>query len=185
MEGVGPRLGRASSRYGTPAVFSGPVRKWKKKWVQVSSASVSYHNSQSQSLTNANSNNNNNNNGGSRLFLRRWTPITAPSTTPAGTADNISGEEPPRRKFRYTPISVLEEQKKVEIRKAEYEAATETDKSTARPANVSPEIPGKVNSNKISEIETQDSDMKQWDLDLGLSGSHRNNRPSDVQLKSA
>nr|GMC47428.1 uncharacterized protein LOC109190452 [Ipomoea batatas] len=38
MEGVGSRFGRASSRYGsapTPAVFSGPVRKWKKQWVIV------------------------------------------------------------------------------------------------------------------------------------------------------
>uniref|UniRef100_A0A803M1P3 Uncharacterized protein n=1 Tax=Chenopodium quinoa TaxID=63459 RepID=A0A803M1P3_CHEQI len=30
MEGVGARLGRSSSRYGTTTVFNGPVRKWKK-----------------------------------------------------------------------------------------------------------------------------------------------------------
>ncbi|KAI4306150.1 hypothetical protein L6164_029451 [Bauhinia variegata] len=169
MEGVGSRLGRASSRYGTPAVFSGPVRRWKKKWVQVSSPSLSYQNSQSQSLSNAN-----NDNGGSRLFLCRWTPITAPSTTTVGATENSSSveqEEPPRRKFRYTPISVLEEQKKLEIRNGEYEAVTETEKSIARGANVSLEIPGKLNSNEITEKETQDSDTKQLDLDLGLNSS--------------
>ncbi|KAF2285711.1 hypothetical protein GH714_007322 [Hevea brasiliensis] len=43
MEGVGSRLGRASSRYGpsaTAAVFNGPVRKWRKKWVHVSPSST-------------------------------------------------------------------------------------------------------------------------------------------------
>lgn len=110
MEGVGSRLGRASSRYGpAAAVFNGPVRKWKKKWVHVSSAStVSYQNPQSQS------NGHNNNaaaNGGSRLLLCRWTPV--PPTTPAAAADareSVYGsgdapDEPPRRKFRYTPVS--------------------------------------------------------------------------------
>ncbi|KAK8524298.1 hypothetical protein V6N13_015326 [Hibiscus sabdariffa] len=33
MEGVGARFGRSSTRYGPPTVFTGPVRKWKKKWV--------------------------------------------------------------------------------------------------------------------------------------------------------
>uniref|UniRef100_A0A2P2LEC7 Uncharacterized protein MANES_05G109900 n=1 Tax=Rhizophora mucronata TaxID=61149 RepID=A0A2P2LEC7_RHIMU len=49
MEGVGSRLGRASSRYGPPAaaaVFSGPVRKWKKKWVHVSSNHHHHHHHQ-------------------------------------------------------------------------------------------------------------------------------------------
>ncbi|KAH9617406.1 hypothetical protein KSS87_006580 [Heliosperma pusillum] len=35
MEGVGARLGRSSSRYGTTTVFTGPVRKWHKNWVAV------------------------------------------------------------------------------------------------------------------------------------------------------
>lgn len=93
MEGVGSRLGRASSRYGpSTAVFSGPVRKWKKKWVHVSQSRVSYHSSHSQS------------NGSSRLLLCRWTPIspsTVSDTTSAGSAD-----EAPRRKFRYTPVYI-------------------------------------------------------------------------------
>uniref|UniRef100_A0A1D1ZAJ3 Protein CONTINUOUS VASCULAR RING 1 n=1 Tax=Anthurium amnicola TaxID=1678845 RepID=A0A1D1ZAJ3_9ARAE len=36
MEGVGARLGRSSTRYGPVTVFSGPVRRWKKRWVHVS-----------------------------------------------------------------------------------------------------------------------------------------------------
>lgn len=97
MEGVGSRLGRASSRYGPAAtVFNGPVRKWKKRWVHVSSSpssTLSYQNPQSQS------------NGTPRLLLCRWTPLP-PTTT--GAADGSGGsplDEPPRRKFRYTPVS--------------------------------------------------------------------------------
>lgn len=91
METVGStRLGRASSRYGAPAVFSGPVRKWEKKWVHVSPSSFN--------KTNNSNSQNNNTNASSRLLLRRWTPVTAPSS-----ADDVS-HEPPRRKFRYTPV---------------------------------------------------------------------------------
>ncbi|RVW29985.1 hypothetical protein CK203_089813 [Vitis vinifera] len=85
----------ASSRYSPATVFNGPVRRWKKKWVHVSSSSsstVSYHNSQS---------NGHNSNTGSRLLLCKWTPLTS------GDAERSFGkpEEPPRRKFRYTPVS--------------------------------------------------------------------------------
>lgn len=105
MEGVGSRLGRASSRYGPAAtVFNGPVRKWKKKWVHVSSSSssstVSYQS-------------NGHNNGSSRLLLCRWTPLpptTTASSDGSGELGSGSGggsqlDEPPRRKFRYTPVS--------------------------------------------------------------------------------
>ena len=100
MEAVGSRLGRASSRYGAPTVFSGPVRKWKKKWVHVSRPSVSYHHSQSHT------NNQNNSNGGSRLLLCRWTPINASNTTAGDTENSTVSDEPPKRKFRYTPVSI-------------------------------------------------------------------------------
>lgn len=91
MEGVGSRLGRASSRYGQAPVFSGPVRKWKKQWVQVSSPPSSSSSSYSRSNNNKNSNNNS-----PSLLLCRWTPI------PSG---DVKPEETPRRKFRYTPVS--------------------------------------------------------------------------------
>ncbi|KAF2530928.1 hypothetical protein F2Q70_00032891 [Brassica cretica] len=51
MEGVGGRLGRSSTRYGGPAtVFTGPVRKWKKKWVHVSPSTKKLNHSSSSSL---------------------------------------------------------------------------------------------------------------------------------------
>uniref|UniRef100_A0A2C9UDT0 Uncharacterized protein n=1 Tax=Manihot esculenta TaxID=3983 RepID=A0A2C9UDT0_MANES len=86
MDMVGSRLGRASSRYGpsaTAAMFNGLVRKWKKKWIHVHTANTSC------------------------LLLCRWTPLS-----PATAADAASSEEPPKCKFRYTPIAVLEERGK-------------------------------------------------------------------------
>ncbi|KAL0916080.1 hypothetical protein M5K25_013562 [Dendrobium thyrsiflorum] len=101
MEGVGARLGRSSARYAPTTVFSGPVRRWKKKWVPLSNPN------------NSNSNNNNH----SHLLLFKWTPIntlsngTAAATPPASSKDATSAdatppsasEEAPRRKFRYIP----------------------------------------------------------------------------------
>lgn len=106
MEAVSStRLGRASSRYGAPTVFSGPVRKWKKKWVHVPSPttpSSTSHNSHCHSNTNTNSS--------SRLLLRRWTPITATAAAADDDPHNspcTPSDEPPRRKFRYTPVCVF------------------------------------------------------------------------------
>lgn len=91
MEGVGSRLGRASARYGpTQTVFNGPVRKWKKKWVHVSSASQS--NGHSTTTTN---------NNGSPLLLCKWTPLPSNPSEKGGALP----EEPPKRRFRYTPVS--------------------------------------------------------------------------------
>ncbi|KAG0473876.1 hypothetical protein HPP92_015733 [Vanilla planifolia] len=109
MEGVGARLGRSSTRYGPTTVFSGPVRRWKKKWVPLSNPN------------NANSNNNGNH---PHLLLYKWTPISSQSNgSAAGTPDigkdasagaatpPSAGGEPLRRRFRYIPVFALEEQK--------------------------------------------------------------------------
>lgn len=98
MEGVGSRLGRASARYGpTQTVFNGPVRKWKKKWVHISSSSSSSASALSQSNGTGN---------GSPLVLCKWTPL---SSSPSSAADVNGGgtpeEPPPKRRFRYTPVS--------------------------------------------------------------------------------
>ncbi|XP_028768734.1 uncharacterized protein LOC114726316 isoform X2 [Neltuma alba] len=154
MEAVGSRLGRASSRYGTPTVFTGPVRKWKKKWVHVSppsSSSVSSHNSHHSNSANGSD---------SRLLLCRWTPITASSASPADNSSANASDEPPRRKFRYTPIAVLEEQKRVAVGKAENGPTTETGQSTARPTTMTQETRGKLNMNETSEEETQILDIR-------------------------
>ncbi|TKY72220.1 hypothetical protein E2542_SST00959 [Spatholobus suberectus] len=113
MEGVGARLGRSSTRYGPATVFTGPVRKWKKKWVHVSPSSAS-------SNSNTNHNHNHNHNHASHLLLYKWTPITQSHNTTNNNA-NANGnandappeppEEPPRRKFKYVPVALLEEQR--------------------------------------------------------------------------
>ncbi|KAF5461143.1 hypothetical protein F2P56_020962 [Juglans regia] len=160
MEGVGSRLGRASSRYGPSAtVFSGPVRKWKKKWVHVSQSRFNYHSSHSQS------------NGSSRLLLCRWTPIspsTVSETTSAGSAD-----EPPRRKFRYTPIAVLEEQKKAYIKHAEDEGnKIQTDHYLKLNIDEVPKKETQESDNNILGL--QDSNISHLDLGLCLKGHNSN-----------
>ncbi|XP_031286446.1 uncharacterized protein LOC116145153 [Pistacia vera] len=97
MEGVGSRLGRASARYGpTQAVFNGPVRRWKKKWVHVSSSPSS-----SSSVSQSNGHSKNSTNNGSPLLLCKWTPLSSNPSDKGGAPP----EEPPKRRFRYTPVS--------------------------------------------------------------------------------
>uniref|UniRef100_A0A0A0LT57 Uncharacterized protein n=1 Tax=Cucumis sativus TaxID=3659 RepID=A0A0A0LT57_CUCSA len=115
MEGVGARLGRSSTRYGPATVFTGPVRKWKKKWIHVApSTTASNNHSHSQRHTNpnnvtANATANSSTNA-SHLLLFKWTPITQSLNN--GNADEKNAgkedtptvtEEPPRRKFKYMP----------------------------------------------------------------------------------
>ncbi|KAI3708605.1 hypothetical protein L2E82_37891 [Cichorium intybus] len=106
MEGIGSRTGRPSSRYGSAPVFTGPVRRWQKQWVHVSSSSssISYNHS------NNNSNSNNNNNV-STVRIRRWTPV--PSAQSGGDPES-EAEEKPKRKLRYAPIVVVEKKKEIE-----------------------------------------------------------------------
>lgn len=130
---MGSRLGRGSSRYGSAAVFSGPVRRWRKKWVQVPpSPTVTYHSSQS--------------NGGSnpRLFLCRWTPISS-------TAVPAVSDEPPRKKFRYTPVAVLNEQKKESAKQVDEDSNSETTQTSAGLNFKSSSLYGKLDS--IDQIE--------------------------------
>ncbi|XP_021889133.1 uncharacterized protein DDB_G0285917 [Carica papaya] len=148
MEGVGARLGRSSTRYGPATVFSGPVRKWKKKWVHVS---PSNNNSNSNNHHHHHHSNNGsatpNGNNGSHLLLYKWTPISQ-SNNNNGNASSNSGdknsakeepaapEEPPRRKFKYIPIALLEEQK---IEATENEAA-ENHEEEAKPGDTDPSM---------------------------------------------
>jgi hypothetical protein len=140
MEGVGARLGRTSTRYGPATVFTGPVRKWRKKWVHVA-PSTNNNNNHSHQIHNQNNNNNNSNgtsngNNGAHLLLFKWTPITQSQNSNNNnnnSNNNVNGdksdvegapEEQPRRKFKYIPIAVLEEQK---IEDLENEAAEKVD----------------------------------------------------------
>lgn len=85
MEVVGGRLGRLSTRYAPATVFSGPVRKWKKRWIPLSAPN-------SNAAANANG-------ARSNLLLYKWAPVSSPAN---GTPQ---AEEPPPKKFRYVPVT--------------------------------------------------------------------------------
>lgn len=117
MEGVGARLGRSSTRYGPATVFTGPVRKWKKKWVNVPpSTTPSNNHSHSQRQTNPNNVTTNGTatpttTNASHVLLYKWTPLTqtlnngnTDDKNPAQEETPTLTEDPPRRKFKYIPV---------------------------------------------------------------------------------
>ncbi|KAA3478548.1 putative serine/threonine-protein kinase isoform X1 [Gossypium australe] len=191
MEGVGARLGRSSTRYGPVTVFTGPVRKWKKKWVHVSPSNTGggggNNNNHSQNH-HSNGNGTSNGNNGPHLVLFKWTPITQSQnnnkyTNNSPKEDTVAApEEPPRRKFKYIPIAVIEEQKR---EAAENEAAenvddedkpSESDPSVAEPTSRTDGFDEKpdINDVPMEENEEDDKMLRQdlnestLDLSLGL-----------------
>lgn len=111
----GTRMGsRSSTRYGPASVFTGPVRKWRKRWIPIpssSSASTAPSSSSSQS---------------SKLSLYRWTSLTNGT---GGSKDDAADDPSPTppRKIRYVPVSVIEEQRKEAAGKTDEEGqGTET-----------------------------------------------------------
>ncbi|KAD3337973.1 hypothetical protein R6Q59_027258 [Mikania micrantha] len=171
MEGVGARLGRSSTRYGPATVFTGPVRRWKKKWVHVTppnttgASSNNHHQQQQQASINSNgdSSSNGSNDSGSHLMLYKWTPISQ-SISAAG--DNISSgdakdegaageedEEPPRRKIKYIPIALLEEQKKESPEQEHIDEAVEID-----PNSKVDDVDGKPDINDLPMEENEASE---------------------------
>ncbi|KAJ6416903.1 hypothetical protein OIU84_002731 [Salix udensis] len=90
MEGMGSRLGRTSARYGLSATAT------------IFNAITTPTAITTKTTT------------GSRLLLCRWTPLS-----PAAATSTIT-EDPPKRKFRYTPIAVLKERSTAD-KKAEQE----------------------------------------------------------------
>ncbi|XP_022716182.1 hybrid signal transduction protein dokA-like [Durio zibethinus] len=194
MEGVGARLGRSSTRYGPATVFTGPVRKWKKKWVHVSpsNSGSSNNDNNNHSQNHHSSNGTSNGNNGSHLVLFKWTPISQSQNNNNNNNNGINNsskddavaapEEPPRRKFKYIPIAVLEEQKK---EAAENEAAenvddeakpSQTDLSAAEPTSRGDGFGEKPDINDVpmeeseedNKIVRQDLNDSTLDLSLGL-----------------
>ncbi|XP_043692512.1 uncharacterized protein LOC122642956 isoform X2 [Telopea speciosissima] len=176
MEGVGARLGRSSTRYGPATVFSGLVRKWKKKWVHVSPSNTANHHSSHSNGTNGNN--------GSHLLLYKWTPLSQSNNnngdknTPEDDNAVAPTEEPPRKKLRYVLIAVLEEQKKEVAEKADEEAKPSDTDPSAGAESKSDGSNGKPGSNDVPMEGAQASDKDQsapqeltetnLDLSLGL-----------------
>ncbi|GKD17920.1 hypothetical protein Tco_1207078, partial [Tanacetum coccineum] len=137
MEGVGGRLGRSSTRYGPTIVFTGPVRKWKKKWIHVAPPTT---------------NNNHKSNGGgndtAHLKLYKWTPITQTQTQSQNDEngeededdDDDDDDEPPRRKIKYIPIALLEEQNKDSPEENADESVATDSNSKVKRVNGKPDI---------------------------------------------
>ncbi|KAG6420502.1 hypothetical protein SASPL_117033 [Salvia splendens] len=189
MEGVGARFGRSSTRFSGPAtVFTDPVRKWKKKWVHVQPPNSNNHH---HTASNGNANGSN---GSSHLQFYKWTPI-APSQSKDGSNNDSNGgdnasaepkdlskdgdvavEKPPKRRFKYIPIIVLEEQKVESSEQMEDENKSSEDNSDAIEATSRDDEKPDMNDvpmdeNKDSETnreERQDLNVSTLDLSLGL-----------------
>ncbi|KAK4369726.1 hypothetical protein RND71_009201 [Anisodus tanguticus] len=171
MEGVGARFGRSSTRYCPTTVFTGPVRRWKKKWIHVSSVKKT-------TATNGGVSGNNN---GSHLMFLKWTPITvSQNNSNSSSADKdgdsesndsndvISIEEPRKRKFKYIPISLLEDQKNEISDQDEDEAKPmEADANTGEPTSQDDDCDEKPDINDVLMEENQNED---FDVDKGSSG---------------
>ncbi|EEF43788.1 uncharacterized protein DDB_G0285917 [Ricinus communis] len=181
MEGVGARLGRSSTRYGPATVFSGPVRKWKKRWVHVSPSSNHNH-SHNHNHNNSSSNGNN----GSHLLLYKWTPSSQSQSQSQSNNNSNSNhknddppllpDEPPRRKFKYIPVYLLEKQKNEVAEKAEDEAKQSDAEVAAEPISKDDGFDEKPDINDIPMEETQSQgdnqvvrqDLNESTLDLSL-----------------
>ncbi|XP_010434059.1 PREDICTED: uncharacterized protein LOC104718082 isoform X2 [Camelina sativa] len=194
MEGVGARLGRSSTRYGPATVFTGPVRKWKKKWVHVSPSTKKDNNntaSAAASVVNGGGSNSDGSNG-SHLLLYKWAPLSQngngnsngnedgnKSESNSPSDDSVTAataaEDPPRRRFKYVPIAVLEEQKKEiteieddekieedekidEDNKVEQEDKVDEDKSVAESSEMETVVEEKPDRNDVPMEDTQNEE---------------------------
>ncbi|KAL6544707.1 hypothetical protein OROMI_023569 [Orobanche minor] len=190
MEGVGARLGRSSTRYGPTPVFTGPVRKWKKKWVDVPPPNSNHHNHTAS----------NGSNGSTHLLLFKWTPAVPIQTqdsnndindTNNGNAesnhdDGVASEEPPRRKFKYIPIVVLEEQndefseqmedetKPIDSNTNNVEATSESEGYDEKP-NMNDVPMDEYQATKKNPVERQDLNVSTLDLSLGFNADDGGN----------
>ncbi|KAL9273925.1 hypothetical protein AKJ16_DCAP24791 [Drosera capensis] len=191
MEGVGARLGRSSNRYGPTTVFTGPVRKWKKKWVDVAphsssttSNNSSHHHNHVQSVVN----------GSVQLLLFKWAPISNGGDGEKNNGRNEEEEsdgvrEVKRGKYKYIPVAVLDEHRR------QTEEVTDGDNDTTHgPDSKKGSIGEKPDINDVPMDESQNSrrngkasarqdlNVSTLDLSLGLS-SHEDKHESDSRTK--
>ncbi|KAL1567763.1 B-cell CLL/lymphoma 7 protein family member A-like isoform X1 [Salvia divinorum] len=200
MEGVGARFGRSSTRYGGPAaVFTGPVRKWEKKWVHVPPPnSNNHHHTASNGTANGS-------NGSSHVQFYKWTPIAPIQLKDSSNNDSNDGdngnaepknsskdddavvEEPPKKRFKYIPIVVLEEQKvesseQMEDENKPDEGNSDAIETTSRGDEKPDMNDTPMDDNQASESsreERQDLNESTLDLSLGLNAHDGENESND------
>lgn len=178
MDGVvGARLGRSSARYAPTTVFTGPVRRWKKKWIHGTPPSSG--NNHSRSASNGGGGGVNGVNG-SHLLLFKWIPITTSENNSDSSVKNdvVSVEDRPRkRKFKYIPINVLEEQKNDASEQAEDDSKPiESDTNSEEPTSQADGYDEKPDINDVPMEENQApkrkpperQDLNERTLDLSL-----------------
>ncbi|CAM8880095.1 hypothetical protein QQ045_019408 [Rhodiola kirilowii] len=131
MEGMGSssRLGgRSSSRYGSaPAVFSGPVRKWKKEWVHVASRPPPPHPKARKDNCS--------------LLLCKWT--------------RTDSTQLPRRRFRYAPVADVQKSKTESKEKKNKAETREVLRSNTEQASMADDVYGKLEMFDASVRDTQ------------------------------
>ncbi|XP_010539428.1 PREDICTED: uncharacterized protein LOC104813516 [Tarenaya hassleriana] len=207
MEGVGARLGRSSTRYGPATVFTGPVRKWKKKWVHVSPSNKK----DTSSATAVNGGSAADGSNGPHLLLYKWAPLfqssngngggsgKSESNSPSDDSGTAAEEEPPRRKFKYVPIAVLEEQKRDTTEIEDEDKVEEDAKPSDNDAADSKEknggldekpdindVPVEDNKQEDGKMVRQDLNKSSIDLSLNLNahdGDSENDQTADILVE--
>ncbi|ONK80536.1 uncharacterized protein A4U43_C01F18920 [Asparagus officinalis] len=154
MEGVGARLGRSSTRFQPAVAFTGPVRKWTKRWVPLPNPSTTSNNSSSSNP------NKTSNSEPSNLMLYKWTPIS-PSKNDGVPA---TPEDPPKRKFRYVPVSVTKNQKQDAAEDSGSEGGSSPQPTTEDGSS------GKTNRDDVLMEDAQEAaeEANETNLDLNL-----------------
>ncbi|KAM3280861.1 hypothetical protein CQW23_08876 [Capsicum baccatum] len=171
MDGVvGARLGRSSARYAPTTVFTGPVRKWKKKWIHGSPPSNSGNNHNRTGGVNGTGVN------GSHLLLFKWIPVTV-SQNSSDSKNDVVEERTRKRKFKYIPMKVIEEQKNDASEQAEDDIKPiESDTNSEEPTSQADGFDEKPDINDMPMEETQPpkrkpperQDLNERTLDLSL-----------------
>ncbi|CAI9755036.1 unnamed protein product [Fraxinus pennsylvanica] len=158
MEG-GTRLGRASSRYcltQPPPVFDGPVRKWKKQWVSSQSSNSDGHGGKR-------------NNNTPPLLLCRWIPLSS-----TATADTVNPDQPPKRRFRYTPTVPIKKEKKEVQEKVCNEGRTSKENESKANANIGSDIFENPSIGDVFKEESQEMSEGQSDSNRSLDDEEEN-----------
>ncbi|TMW82316.1 transcription initiation factor TFIID subunit 11-like [Solanum pennellii] len=194
MEGVGARFGRSSTRYGPTTVFTGPVRRWKKKWVHVSSSKNNHQSTAANGRVNGSN--------VSHLVFLKWTPITASQNNNNNNSsadkdgdskspdkdDDVPIEEPPKRKFKYIPVALLENQNNETSDQDEDEAKPMVaDANTGEPTSQADDCDEKPDINDVPMEENQDpedkpperQDLNENTLDLSLESTGQEEKDAD------
>ncbi|KAK4772784.1 hypothetical protein SAY86_014559 [Trapa natans] len=197
MEGVGARLGRSSTRYGPAVVFTGRVRKWKKRWIHVSPSAPDASGNRKHGIANGTSDHSqmrnlngsvssNRSSNGSHLLLYKWTPLSQSNNSNGGGNAASNGddsstavEERPKRRFKFVPITVLEEQKNEDLEQENNDEEEEAEPAVTSPDGVdlnsqSNGLNDKPDINDVPMEDTQGNnlsirqDLNESTLDLSL-----------------